>query len=948
MKRSLRHIMRFFSLQKSEGLMNTPVIKPNHKSLNSESKNQASIENPLDNSIKHRNRKLFNTLLSELNEVLNSTDKSQKLHDQHEKYLQLIREMIDELGTGVINRVGVRDSVFVCLFLFNLQIVNQHTDKYCIELARFFDILNNFNIQLPLYEVCLNFMRSINFCSNQELFASEIEALWQLERPSSYQLFIQCIFKNFNGKVNLNNQVFLWLLGTRLNINFISKASISKDIQKSKEIVSKTLSAIEKNEKFSFVRFEAKKLFLEVENCKNELNVSKEESIKAGNQKEKYQPVPPFDSFSSISETENMNTIIMKLITISPRISLPSLNRIMEKILQHLSSGTLDRTIAIRFLKKSRIEFAETLLHTPTSEDLNFYMLTYLKLCNQLVTEHKIFNSPSQQLPIVLLFHKELSEEFFTLFSNEVTDKINLSFITTNEEIQNAFDQLIQNFKFNNYSSLVRRLLYVVYFGCPQIQSNEFEIQICENLKNISTHENIIEVFHFIILENKYREKRSEHTQKLHLILRAYLNKPFFINQLKHEPLNKRKVHLIYKELDYLSKLTQINSTKFNLNYYKMKFLKRTLVSYAQISNEEIMGKFVVKNVQHLQTSKTKKEDEKFFNESELIKVFFSHLKVIEFVMSATPMNLNKNYISFFLDLVWKVTDSSNSKITFISMLYDMTLEQESLRYLQSLMKEILEQIFDQIRRNTAIEYSFANFRRFHKLMRFRSMNESFKDLPPKIDALLTEDLFKTDLDISTGLLFIPMLIDEVPHPQYQNFADYFVLHYNEIIQNLKSSLKTFLPRIRLLLQILIIAKRRGFFTKNVELIENKIQMLNKELEAFKEINGSNQSIIGKHLKISHLQILFANFLEEKSIEFKIEPLLGPYSVDFYISPNIAIEIQGHSHFNKEEIDQFSIIKKEVLEYLGYKVAFVTSAEMNDRPLLQQKFKEIIDMTNNS
>ena len=123
--------------------------------------------------------------------------------------------------------------------------------------------------------------------------------------------------------------------------------------------------------------------------------------------------------------------------------------------------------------------------------------------------------------------------------------------------------------------------------------------------------------------------------------------------------------------------------------------------------------------------------------------------------------------------------------------------------------------------------------------------------------------------------------------------------------------------------------------------------MLNKELETFKEINGSNQSIIGKHLKISHLQILFANFLEEKSIEFKIEPLLGPYSVDFLISPNIAIEIQGHSHFNGEEVDQFSIIKKEVLVYLGYKVAFVTSTEMNDRPLLQQKFKEILNMRDN-
>ena len=74
---------------------------------------------------------------------------------------------------------------------------------------------------------------------------------------------------------------------------------------------------------------------------------------------------------------------------------------------------------------------------------------------------------------------------------------------------------------------------------------------------------------------------------------------------------------------------------------------------------------------------------------------------------------------------------------------------------------------------------------------------------------------------------------------------------------------------------------------------------------------------------VSNVDVRFQLYLKRNGIEFDAECLVEYFVVDLFIKPNIVIEIVGRHHFFEGKLDRTTIIRKQILEHLGYAVIIV-------------------------
>lgn len=119
-------------------------------------------------------------------------------------------------------------------------------------------------------------------------------------------------------------------------------------------------------------------------------------------------------------------------------------------------------------------------------------------------------------------------------------------------------------------------------------------------------------------------------------------------------------------------------------------------------------------------------------------------------------------------------------------------------------------------------------------------------------------------------------------------------------------------------------------------------------LEKYKNIESMTQITLDPKTlrnKVSYFQKSIKEMLANEKIEFNEEKSIGPFNIDFFINPNICIEINGKSHYiNGKKFTKSTERKNRLLKKMGYEIKIISVEEWSSiedsrarNPFLRQK-----------
>ena len=118
---------------------------------------------------------------------------------------------------------------------------------------------------------------------------------------------------------------------------------------------------------------------------------------------------------------------------------------------------------------------------------------------------------------------------------------------------------------------------------------------------------------------------------------------------------------------------------------------------------------------------------------------------------------------------------------------------------------------------------------------------------------------------------------------------------------------------------------------------------LNENMENYlKKFKNFHMMNLDNTLCESGLQRKFEEILKKLKVEYEKEKKTDFCAIDFFIMPNIVIEINGPDHYCFGQLKGKDNLKKRVLKFQGYKVMNVSYREFGKIQELENKIKKIL------
>ncbi len=110
--------------------------------------------------------------------------------------------------------------------------------------------------------------------------------------------------------------------------------------------------------------------------------------------------------------------------------------------------------------------------------------------------------------------------------------------------------------------------------------------------------------------------------------------------------------------------------------------------------------------------------------------------------------------------------------------------------------------------------------------------------------------------------------------------------------------------------------------------IKQKMYAKFKETTSLNHVKHLMDEVMGlKGGADSKSEVIFMEILERANIEFDFQKKIGKYKVDFFIPPDVIIELDG-PHHNTPEQEAHDEVRDEWLEEKGYKIHRIGTTTM--------------------
>lgn len=827
-------------------------------------------------------------------------------------------------------------------YIASLQRHFPNSKEPSLRLAMLFDFIekNNFRISLPhLASYFLQNLNNFQPKNNQKFCEVEMKIM---SMRSNYEENLRNLF-NSSGDICSFSEIFLTLVASRLQKE-IANGKYSKELPRS--VLNFFFDELHEISKLQIPYFE-------------NLRENFADSVKANlnsfskNQKESFKTIEDAIrnlhqlcslSIGSTNYVFDFNKHLMVLKNNLNMMNIKQTNEVISMIISRILLEDEESMYISLFIKELSCNIDSVLDNTANGDELEAQIPIFFQNLKTLKDIFPFFASNVKETDIFLLLMNRVSPKTLNItfsidnFEN-ISSNLSNDFFTKQE-----FVRFIENADLAKLSSDIRIFIFHLYFRHMKVNSLIFEKKLSNYFTEHWNLTSVFETFFFILLSYESNYIRSSEIANIDALNRIKLKNPLSFQTLIPKSMSKGQILDCYRKIKIFQRKHSDLIKKNREVYFNTKSLERTFYYFSQLLTTHIFenvvvpiiyeNKFTENNSKSLEGENGQRIET--YTRSEVEELIVDHSKLLQKFSNTYSSRFHFDFVQFFLTTLDKIC-SPTSSVKIANYIFNSPLEKNAevliSNYILDRMKFTISSITQSKETNSDFDIKY-----FSNFLKFNNKELDFSSIISFIQNELTSDLFKNDIQSSLNLIFILLMTSKGNIPQFQNFFDYLMNNRSLILNQLKKDFFS-LNDIRNIFYALIVPLNRKWVSANQKELICFIDDIRDLISSNRII--SSQESKDKKFNLSYIQMIFLDFLRKEKIENQPEKFVEIFRVDFFIRPNIVIEINGQVHFKRDQKDQFSILKKEILEFFGYVVVELTDEEINSMKILESKIKEI-------